>query len=356
MVMNAPRAIIEVAGVDVRWNDLTNVSFEDTLYLAANSFEATFRNDRYLSDWFRKLQKVKIYMGYVMDPESWSKSELEHVFTGLVDGVKPDFGSSMTVGLVGRDYSAPLIDTAYSIAYARRTASQIAEILAVKYKLAPLITKTTAIAEKDLFGEKKEWEVLQALADLEGFVCYVTKNLELYFGPRKENDNDIVAELNYRKPGMANCEINFDDSAVGVVNKVTVRHWMGQNKQLIQASAINQQLVNAMGGQIKERIVYESKAKTYSLASTYAEKRLKEWSRMVITATGSCPGNPKMIAEKKVKVAGCGRFDEAYYIEKISHKIGKSEGYKNTFDLTSIRPDSAEQYRSDLYDNKEKTA
>lgn len=353
--MDAPRAIVEVAGVNVRWHDLIDLSIENTLYLAADSFEATFRNDQYLSDWFRKLQEVRIYLGYVKNPGAWSRAELDHVFTGRIDGVKPKFGSSMNVHLIGRDYSAPMIDTEYSVAYAERTSSQIVVMIAEKYGLTPLVTTTTAIADRDMFANKKEWEVLQALADLEGFVCYVTKDKELYFGPRQEDDEKVVAELNYRLPGLANtAEIEFDDSLVGVVNKVTVRHWQGQNKKLIEASAVNEELLKAMGGQVKERIFYESKAKTYDLARSYAEKRLKQYSRAVVTATGIYPGNQKMLAEKKVKVSGCGRFDEAYYIEKATHRLSKSEGYRTTFDITSIRPESAEQYRQDLYNYKEK--
>ncbi len=351
--MDAPRAIVEVAGVDVRWYDVTDVRFENTLYMAADSFEATFKNELLLSDWFRKGQEVKLYIGYVRDPLNWSKSDLDHVFTGRIDGVKPQFGSSMTVQLIARDYSALLIDTEYSVAYAARTSSQIAALLAAKYNLTPKVTPTTVIVDKELMADKKEWEVLQALADLEGFVCYVNKDKELYFGPRQDDDETVVANLIYRDEG-ANCEIDFDDSVVGVVNKVTVRHWLGNDKRLIEASAVNQQVLKAMGGQVRERVIYESKAKTANLAKMYAEKRLKELSRMVITGSGICVGNQKMLAEKKVKVSGCGRFDESYYIDKVVHEFSKS-GYKSTFDITSVRPDSAEQYRSDLYNYKEKT-
>lgn len=352
--MDAPRAVVEVAGVDVRWHDLVELSYENTLYLAADSFEATFRNDGYLSDWFRKMQEVKIYLGYVKNPASWSKSELDHVFTGRIDGVKPNFSSSLTVSIIGRDYSAPLIDTEYTVSYAELTSSQIAALLAEKYGLIPVVTETAVVVDKELVANKKEWEVLQALADLEGFVCYVTKDKELYFGPRREEDEEVVAELNYRGAG-ANCgEIEFDDSTVGVYNKVTVRHWLG--KQLIEASAVNEEVLAAMGGQVKERIFYESKAKTYELAKMYAEKRLKELSRAVVTATGICPGNPKIVAEKKVRISGCGRFDETYYVEKAAHRVSKQEGYRTTFDITSIRPETAEQYRQDLYNYGEKIA
>lgn len=350
--MNAPRAIVEVAGVNVHWHDLINLRFEDSLYLAANSFEAELRNDQLLSNWFRKHQEVKIYMGYVKNPNYWFKEELSRVFTGIIDGIKPKFNRAMTVQLIGRDYAAHMIDTEYSVAYASQTSSQIAGILAAKYRLTPKIEPTNVVVEKELVTDKKEWEVLQGLADLEGFVAYVTKDKELYFGPRSEEDETIVADLYYKVPGYANCEIEFDDSVVGIVNKVTVRHW-AKGKTLIEASAVNEQVLAAMNGLVRERVIYESKATTKALAKQYAEKRLKKLSRMVITGAGTCAGNEKMLAEKRVKVAGCGRFDETYYIEKATHEYSKS-GYITNFSLTSIRPDSAEQYRQDLYNSKEK--
>lgn len=350
-----PRAIVEVAGVNVYWEDILDVKVENTLYLAADSFEITLDNTLLLSDWLRKLQEVKVYLGYVKDAQKWSKSELKHVFTGRIDGVKPKFGDSMTAQIIGRDYSAPLIDTEYSVAYAKRTSSQIAALLAKKYGLKPVITTTTLIAEKDLFTNKKEWEVLQVLADQEGFVCYVTKDKELYFGPRKDTDETVVADLYYRMGEKSNLlEVEFDDSSVGVINKVTVRHWLGRkDKRLIEASVQDDKIIAAMGGQVKERVVYESKAKTFDLAKQLAQKRLKEWARQVVTAQGQCEGNVDLLAEKKVRLAGCGRFSGVYYLEKVTHNYGTS-GFVTDIDVTSLRPDSAEQYRQDLYDHKER--
>ncbi|GBF34149.1 phage protein D [Desulfocucumis palustris] len=352
--MEAPRAAVEVAGVDVRWTDLVDLEFENTLYLAADSFEATFKNELLLSDWLRKRQEVKLYLGYVKDPNNWTKNDLSHMFTGTVDGLKANFGNGTTVKIICRDYSAPMIDTEYSVAYAQRTSSQLAALFGKKYGLKPVVTATTVIVDKELYENKKEWEVLQALADLEGFVCYVTREKELYFGPRKEDDENIVSTLYYRVPGQANCEIEFDDSEIGVINKVTIRHWMGKNKRLIEASAVNQSLLKAMGGQVKERVIYESKAKTVALAQQFADRKLKELSRSVVTGTGRTFGNPLLIAEKRVETKGFGRLEGAYYIEKARHSYSKSGGYTTTFDITNLRPDNAQQYRQDLYDNNAK--
>lgn len=350
--MDAPRAIIEVAGVNVRYEDVLDTRLENTLYLAADSIEVTLRNELLLSDWFRKQQEIRLYMGYV-NPASWSKSELKHLFTGQVDGVRPSFDRRMTVKLIGRDYSAPMIDTEYSVAYQSQTSSQIAQLMANKYGLIPVITPTTAIADKELMANKKEWEVLQALADLEGYVCYVTKDKELYFGPRQEMDETVSGKLFYRQGGLSNCTITFDDSAVGVVNKVTVRHWQGYNKRLIEASAVNESLLASMGGQVKERIVYISKATTIGLAQDYANKKLKEWSRQTVTGDGVCALNTDLVAERKVTCEGFGRFSGDYYLDQVVHSLSKQEGARTEFNITNIRPDSAEQYRQDLYNNQE---
>ncbi|MDI6711463.1 MAG: hypothetical protein QME76_12415 [Bacillota bacterium] len=300
---------------------------------------------------------MRVYIGYVRDPERWTRDELVHVFTGRIDAVRPRFGQSMTVTISGRDLSAPLIDTEYSVAYARRTSSQVASLLAGKYGLRPRISTTNVVVPRDLFADRPEWDILQTLADLEGFVCYVDKDGALYFGPRPAEDEAVIATLAYRRPELAGAirlrEVEIDDSQAGVVNKVTVRHWLGDHKRLIEASVQDDKLIAAMGGRVRERVVYESKATTVDLARKIAARRLKELSRLVVIASGSCPGVPHLAAERKAALVGCGRFDGHYYIERVTHSYSKS-GYTTEVALSTVRPDNAEQYRQDLYDYKER--
>lgn len=345
-----PRALIEVSGVPVDWRDIISVKVENTLYMAADSFEATFRNDSLLSDWLRKEQEVRIFFGYVKDPLNWSKSELVHFHTGKIDGVRPAFGSTRQVQIIGRDYSAPLVDTEYSVAYQERTSSQIAQMLAKAHNLKPLITSTSEIIPKDIFSDKKEWDILQTLADREGFVCYVTKEKELYFGPRKDSDETYIMEFRPNAGEQTNCTIDFDDSSVGVYNTVTVKHW--HKKKLIKATARNEFLIKQMNGQVKELVVYDSKAKSESLAKASAEKRLKERSRAVITGKYRTAGNPYLQAEKKINVKGCGRFDGPYYLENVVLELNKRTGFTAEGDITNLRPETAQQYRADMYENK----
>lgn len=339
--------------VAVRFNDVLDLNIEQSLYIAADTFDCVLKNDLLLSDYLRKEQEISFWIGFTKNLGGWTKDELTHVFTGKIDGVRPRFGGEMTVQLVGRDFAARLIDTEFSVAFAERTASDIATMLAEKHGLTPEVTATTMVIEKDLYKDRKEWAILQELADREGFVCYVKKNKTLYFGPRKDTDELVIAELYYMQKEKSNIlEIEFDDSLVGVINHVVVRHWMGKHKRLIEGEAKNQDLIDKYGE--KKRVVYDPKAKTKETADEIAAKKLKEWSRVVVTADQvrvACM--PQLVCEKMVSITGCGRFDGKYYIERVRHQYNKS-GWFTEANLTSQRPDSAAQYRQDLYDFQEK--
>lgn len=338
----------------VKFNDLIDLNIEQSLYVAADTFDCVLKNDLLLSDYLRKEQEISFWLGSTRNLGGWTKDELTHVFTGKIDGVRPRFGNEMTVQLIGRDFTARFIDTEFSVAFAERTASDIAILLAQKHGIPIEVVPTTAIIEKDLYKDRKEWAILQELADREGYVCYMKKGKVLYFGPRKDSDDTVVAELYYRQKDKSNIlEIEFDDSMVGVINHVVVRHWMGRGKRLIEGEAKNQDLIDKYGE--KKRVVYDPKAKNEEQATEIAEKKLKEWSRMVVTADQvRLPCAPYMECEKMVSVTGCGRFDGKYYIERVRHQYNKSAGWFSECNLTSQRPDSAAQYRQDLYDYKEK--
>jgi len=360
MATKAPRAWIEVTPEDetnaaaVDWKDIIELSVENTLYNAADNFELTLRNDRMISEYLRKKMEIKIWLGYVANPNSWKKEELQLIFSGIIDGVRVLFANQQTVKLVGRDYSAALIDHEFSIAYAERTASQIAELLAESNGLGKKITTTTAIIEKDLYKDKRQWEVLQALADREGFVCYVNKNKELYFGPRQNESKTAVATFRYRdskNPELSNVSaIEFDDSLLEIINRVIVRHWQGQNKQLIEAEAKNEDLIK----KYKEykRVIYSAKALTPELAKIEAEARLKELCRAVVTGEQlRVAGNPDLEAEAIVEILNVGRFSGSYYVDRITHRYSMSNGYICELNVTSQQPDSAAQYRNEMYDD-----
>lgn len=315
--------------------------------MAADSLEFELNNEQCLSDWLRKGQEVKLYLGYVKDARNWSAQELSFCFAGKIDGIKPRYSESgETVTLMCRDYSAPLLDTAYSVGYAKRTASQVAQILAAKHGLTAQVTPTVDILEKDLFHDCTEWEMIQELADHEGYICYIKKDKKLVFAPRAETE-PLIGTYRWKENAIS---ADFDDSTVGVYNKVTVRHWT--RKQKIEGSAQDNFLIKQMGG-VRERIIYDSRIKSPAQAKAKAEKRLKELSRTVITGQLSVIGSPALSAEKRIQLTGFGRFSSTYYIEQATHRFGP-EGYTTDLTVTSMRPQDIQQYRNDLYNNQSK--
>lgn len=341
-----PRAYLTIAGVAVHPADIISATWENTLYLAADSLELELVNRELLSDWIRKNQELKFYLGYVKGAESWAYSELDYVFGGCIDAVRPRFREEDTVSLSSRDFSAPLLDTAYSVAYAERTAHQIAGIIAEKHGFAIEAVPTSDILDKEIFHDCKEWEMLQELANREGYIAYIKKEKKLVFGPRKEGE-EIVARLVRGKNVVG---ADFDDSSVGVYNKVTVRHWA--KKQIFEGSAQDDSLIKEMG-RVKERIIYDAQVKSNDQAREKAEKRLREVARPVITGELTVVGNPRLVAEKRVLIEGYGRFSGTYYIEKATHRFNTS-GYICDLSVTNMRPEDAQQYRNDLYDYREK--
>lgn len=355
--MGEPRCLVEVAGQIVLPDDIYECDLDLTLYMAASSFDITISNDDLKSDWFQKKQQVKVYYGYVDNPSSWTINDLDHVFTGLTDGVQPQWGGQQgnVVELVGRDYSGQMIDTYNNYAFTNWTSSQIANYFANKYGLTPLVTATTSIVPSDAYQNLQEWDVLQTCAAREGFICYVTKDLELYFGPRQYNSTPVgtISMTAISETATSGDGLSFDDSAVGVYNKVTVIHYY--NGQTIEGSAQNDALIASMG-QVVEKIMTDSTATTTALATQLAQNYLTQYSREAITGSfEDLPGDTAYIVDATVNVVDAGRFGGTYYIEEVQLQYGKQNGFTiQTLSVTNILPDTAYEYKQDLYgDNGE---
>lgn len=342
-----PRAWVEVAAEPIPWRFLTAAGVENTLYMAADSAELTFRNDTHLSDYLRKAQEVRIWMGYVQNPDHWGRDELQHLFTGPIDGVLPTFGKGMSVRVMCRDYSGPLIDSAFTGSWVNLTTGELATRMFRTRGLNPVVTATETLIEQEMVHNRKEWNVLQAMADRDGFVCYVDKHKNGYYGPRKGEDEVAIASLRYRQgPGSNVQQLDFDDSKVGVINRAVVRHYMGRNRGYVEAVAEDADHIARYG--VLERVFHDAQAKTVPQAQQIADKKLKLYSRLSVTGRGPVIGHPALRAEAKVMVAGCGRFDGPYYIDRAKHSIDKHNGYLTDLTLVNLRPENQFQYRNDL--------
>lgn len=345
--MTFPRAWAEVAGQAVPWQYLLKSQVDNNLYFAADSAEITFKNDTYLSDFLRKQQEVKVWFGLVTDPTRWSRDELTHIFTGQIDGVLPTFSKGMVVKIMCRDYSAPLIDSSFTGTWQNLTTSELATRLFRARGLNPVVTSTETTIDQEMVRDRREWEILQAMAERDGFIAYVDKDRNGYYGPRKGEDEIAVAQLRYRQgPGSNVIEMGFDDSTIGVYNRVVVRHYTGRNGGYVEGVAEDQDLIDRYG--LQQKVIHVAAAKTPAIAKQIAESKLQLYRRTAVTGRGIVVGNPGLRAESKLQVSGFGRFDGPYYINRARHTLDKIAGYEVDIDVASLRPDNAFQYRSDL--------
>jgi len=348
MIETYPRAWIEVGSRVVPYQYLLSALVDNTLYMAADSAELEFSNDRLLSDYFRKLQEVKVWMGHVTNPDRWSRDELAHVFTGQVDGVLPRFANGMTCRLMCRDYSAQLIDSQFTGSVQNVTTSELATLLFQRRGLNPIVTPTDTPVPEELVHDQKEWSVLQRMAERDGFVCYVDKDRNGYYGPRKAEDEAPIATIRYGTEG-ANITadgIEFDDSKVDVPNRVIVRHYLGRTKGYVEAVAEDTDLINRYG--VIQRIIHDPLATDQATAQRIADNKLRLYKRGAVTANGTVIGNPLMRAEAKVQAEGFGRFSGPYYLDRVRHRFNKGEGYVCQLTMVNLRPENQFQYRDDL--------
>lgn len=345
--MTYPRAWVEIGGQVVPWQFLLKVEVDNTLYMAADSAELVLRNDTLISDYLRKKQEVRIWLGYVRNPDSWGRDELTHLFTGQIDGILPLFGKGMTVRVMCRDYSAILIDSHFTGSWENLTTSELATRLFQARGLTPVVTPTSTPIEREMVYDRREWEILQAMAERDGFVCYVDKDKRGYYGPRSEADELTSAALRYRQgPGSNVIEWEFEDTSVNVINRVIVRHYLGRTKGYVEGMAEDPEHIAQYG--LRQRIIHDSHAVDTATANRIAEEKLKIYKRVAVTGRGRVIGNPELRAEAKVVAIGFGRFDGPYYIDRATHTLDKLNGYVTELTVASLRPENAFQYRADL--------
>lgn len=343
-----PRAWIEIGGQAVPWQLLLRAEIDNTLYMAADSADLVLRNDTLISDYLRKDMEVRIWIGYVRNPDAWGRDELTHLFTGRIDGILPLFGKGMTVRVMCRDLSARLIDSHFTGSWENLTSSELATRLFQSRGLTPVVTPTSTAIERDLVYDRREWEILQGMAERDGFVCYVDKDGRGYYGPRAETDEITEAAIRYRQGPGSNVvdEFEFEDTRINVVNRVVVRHYLGRTKGYVEGMAEDAEHIAQYG--LNQRIIHDSHATSTALADQIAAQKLAIYRRVAVTGRGRVVGNPQLRAEAKVAALGFGRFDGPYYIDRAKHVLNKSNGYLTDLTVASLRPENAFQYRSDL--------
>ena len=99
------------------------------------------------------------------------------------------------------------------------------------------------------------------------------------------------------------------------------------------AGTIHRHLFRSAGGSSSLRI-FDAPVASAQEAQSYAEALLADLRQRLITASGSCLGNPAVVVGTLLDVSGVGRFEGTYVVEQASHTVGSS-GYETSFQVRS---------------------
>lgn len=355
-----PRGLVTVNGQRIPWKSWST---------DANSFYQanTFRCDVPLTalpsaasvDWFASQAQieVEIFAGFPTDADGYTAADLKSLFFGRVDELAVDWtGTVLTIS--GRDLTGALIDTKTSEKYPNQTASQIAEILAGKYGLTPVVTSTSTkvgryyeIDNVRTQDERTEWDLLTWLAREERFNCYV-QGKELHFGPPASTGKPYT--LTYTPPSA-------DGAASANATRITTSHSLTLAKDIM----VTVKSWHSKDGKAYVRKAQSSRAKNsvtaglgksttptqeYSYvipglkpdeAQNRAQQILAELSKHEFKLSFEGPADNDLSAGDTIQLSGTGTpFDQTYYPDTIVRSMSMDEGYRWRVDAKNHSPEN----------------
>jgi phage protein D len=198
-------------------------------------------------------------------------------------------------------------------------------------------------------AQSNQWDIefLLALARRVGYVIFVkeeekvgdtTKPRRLYFGPSDGNHPGFRPVTFELKWGLSLIDFKPTLTTANQVKSVTVNGWDRKTKQPIRGTASIESLTlngdlrdNFESCDEREERVEDEPVFTQDEANKRALDLLKERSRDLVKASGTCIGLPELRAGQRVIIGNLGsRFSGEYFITDTVHTISDS-GYITKF-------------------------
>ena len=355
-----PRAMVLVNGTRVAWTD---IEVNSNGYYQADSFRVVLpvsnQPPEVTREWWNAQNPmvVEIYTGFPSNPNAYGKDDLTLLIMGEVD----DFSTKMVEGvvnLVGRDYSALLIETKIILGdRLNRTASDVAIEYATKYGLTTThITKTTVkigriyeLSYTKMQHAVTEWDLICLLAGESGFQVFI-KGIDLHFeakpptapiytltwkdadskGGKRFDGAELICQRNLT---LAKDIIVY----VRVKNKKTGKFFT----TLAHASHSRDKVLNKGKRYIGKPQVHMERlmgSMDKEQAQAKANEILAELSRhqVRLDITG-IPADNVLTPQHIIKLVGTSDYDQQYHPDQIIRKFDMNSGY--TMDILAKNHD-----------------
>ena len=335
------RIVIEGQDLGKLLDDVLALSFEDHAEEAdAVTFEITNRKNQWIDHpLFDRGNAVEVQLGYGLQPPT--------LFEGVIAVVEPRFPADgvPTLSITAYDRSYLLRKKGdRDEAYPDRAPNDLVREIAQRYRFREdEIVTPDATSERRYFQQESEtdWDFLKGIAKDIGFELYMELGV-LHFRRPRTRPETVPGTFAYRD-NLRSFEPSL--SAEKPVSKVIVRGWDEIAKQPFQIEVddpfaadrdvLGEQsgsdfLAEGFGESIRILDVVVAANEAHARAIGVAYFRQKEFE--LITATGSCVGDPELKAKRLIRIGGVGqRFSGTYNLTRVTHRFDDA-GYLCDFE------------------------
>lgn len=279
---------------------------------------------------------IEVFAGFPPNPDQFSTTDLDSLFYGKVDEWCAVWETN-TVEIAARDMSAPMIDTKVALKDRNQTASQVAQGLATKYGLTPVVTATTTkigtFYDRDfvrLHSTRSEWDLLTWLAQREGFIAYL-KRRELHFEPLPDPSTLTPYAVTYTPPTDAYASPQINATRLKTTRVLTVARDIQVTVKSAHAKAKASFSASASKGSGKDDVQqysYVIPGLDKAQCQARANQILADLSRHEMRLEMSGPADNRLFIGDVIALSGTGTvFDQAYYPDNIRRSLIFNGGY-----------------------------
>ena len=252
---------------------------------------------------------------------------------GAVDLVDVDPITGI-VRIEGRDRSATLIEARTQEAFANRTSSEIASLLAERHGLSPCVTPTTTLVGRYYENERDsitldqysrsttEWDLLVFLARQECFDVFVHGS-NLYFQPAATGPGGLVY---LQMSDLIDVRLMRSLTLARDI-EVAVKSWnSSRNRAFVQRTRA---VCGAAGSGLRgQSYVFVRPNISSSDALRLAQIKIAELTRHERIVELTMPGELTLTPRNMIALQGTGSdFDQAYYVDVIERRLDFDGGF-----------------------------
>ena len=331
--LRAPRLLARVNGAVV--SNAVAARVLSNNHYAADRFRLTVAlGQNRAADWM-SAERMDVEIGIAQDgTAAW-------LIEGEADQIELDAHRRLLV-LSGRDLTARLIEARTQESFSNRTSSEIAGILARRRGLVPSVTPTTTPVGRywqlqrdritlDQFSRATtEWDLLVALASLEGFDVWVA-GTTLHFHPRQ-----AAAPATPLRPEHTTA-LRLDRALTLARDiEVVVKSWNARQQQAFIRRARRSGGAGG-GGREPQRHVLVVPNLTPDEALKLAQRKLEDLTRHERVITADMPGTLSHSPRQRIALSGTGTdFDQDYFIDEIDRSLSPTTGFIQTLRARNI--------------------